>query len=280
MQPSPDHTGKLRVAMFQGPAATGDVTANVAAIDAAARRAATEGAAVLVTPEMSATGYNIGALSAQRAEPTDGPLHTAISSIAVKHHVAIIYGYPERSPTGNYNTVTAIGPDGKALGSHHKVHLYADLDRRLFRQGEHLVSQFELGGLTCGLAICYDIEFPELARAHADAGTEVLFVPTALMKPFEVVSHVVVPARAYENQFFVVYVNRCDVEDELHYCGLSCAVGPDGADLARAGAGEQLLLVDIDAAALITERSVNTNLADRRHDLYSIGHQHQPGRPR
>ena len=70
------------------------------------------------------------------------------------------------------------------------------------------------------------------------------------MSPFEVVSRIVVPARAYENQFFVVYVNRCDIEQELTYCGLSCAVGPDGTDLARAGGGEQLLVVDLDPAAL------------------------------
>jgi predicted amidohydrolase len=280
VQPSPDPAGTLRVALFQGPAAAGDVATNVAAIEAAAQQAAAEGAAVMVTPEMSATGYNIGALSTQRAEPPDGPLHTTMASIAVKHSMAIIYGYPERSADGNYNTVVAIGPAGETLGSHHKVHLYADLDRNLFRRGDNLVSQFDLSGLTCGLAICYDIEFPELARAHADAGTEVLFVPTALMRPFEVVSQVVVPARAYENQLFVVYANRCDTEDELHYCGLSCAVGPDGADLVRAAEGEELLLVDIDPTALAAERSVNTNLVDRRHDLYSAAHQQQSGKPR
>ena len=280
MQPTSDQTGTLRVALFQGPAVAGDVATNVAAIKAAAQRAAGQGAAVLVTPEMSATGYNIGALSGQRAEPPDGPLHTAIASIAVKHGVAVIYGYPERCPDGNYNTAVAIGRDGRVLRSHHKVHLYADLDRRLFVRGNDLVSQFELGSLTCGLAICYDIEFPELVRAHADAGTEVLFVPTALMKPFEVVSKAVVATRAYENQLFVIYVNRCDIEDELDYCGLSCAVGPDGGDLVRAGAGEELLLVDIDATVLTAERSVNTNLADRRDDLYCVGRQKQSKIPR
>jgi nitrilase len=107
-----------------------------------------------------------------------------------------------------------------------------------------------------------------LVRAHADAGTEVLFVPTALMRPFEVVGTTVVPARAYENQMFIAYVNRCDVEGELHYCGLTCAVGPDGVDLARAGAGEELLVVDIDPAALVAGRAINTHLRDRRGDLY------------
>jgi len=279
VQPTPDRT-TLRVALFQGPAGADDVVTNIAAIGAAAQSAAAAGAVVLVTPEMSATGYNIGELSAERAESPDGPLHAAIASVAVKHAMAIIYGYPERSPDGNYNTAVVIGPDGTTLATHHKVHLYADLDRSLFIRGDTLVTQFELGGLQCGLAICYDIEFPELGRAHADAGTEVLFVPTALMQPFEVVSRVVVPTRAYENQLFVVYVNRCDVEGELDYCGLSCAAGPDGADLVRGGPGEELLLVDIDPAALATERTINTNLADRRNDLYHAGHQRESGEHR
>jgi len=263
----------MRVALFQGPSAGGDVATNIAAIDRAARLTADAGAGIVVTPEMSATGYHIGALTARRAEPADGPLHRTIASIAVKHGVAIIYGYPEQYLGDIFNTVSAVGPDGKILGAHRKTHLYGDLDRSQFIAGDTLVSQFEFGGMTCGLAICYDIEFPEVARAHADSGTDVLFVPTALMAPFEVIGRVVVPARAYENQFYVVYVNRCDTEKELSYCGLSCVAGPDGADVVRAGAGEEFLVADIDPAELITGRAINTHLVDRRGDLYPVGQQ-------
>ncbi|MFH5206670.1 carbon-nitrogen hydrolase family protein [Antrihabitans sp. NCIMB 15449] len=258
----------MRAALYQGPHAPGDVEANVAAIAAAAARAAAAGADLLVTPEMSATGYNIGELSAQRAEPADGPLFDAVAEIARKHSIAIVYGYPETVEAGNYNTVAVVGPDGARIARHRKTHLYGDLDRGLFVEGDTLVTQFRLGDLTCGLAICYDIEFPEVARAHADAGTDVLLVPTGLMAPFEVVSRILVPARAYENQLFVAYVNRCDVENELSYCGLSCAIGPDGADLVRAGAAEELLIAEFDPAALTSGRTINTHLPDRRSDLY------------
>lgn len=260
----------MRVALFQGPSIGGDVGSNVAAIDRAAQHASAAGAGLLVTPEMSATGYNIGALCAQRAESPDGPLHELIAAVAVKHGVAIIYGYPERAPDGIYNAVSVIGADGTVLGAHRKTHLYGELDRRLFRPGNRLVSQFTVDGTTCGLAICYDIEFPEVARAHADSGTDVLFVPTALMTPFEIVSRIVVPARAYENQMFIGYVNRCDTEGRYTYCGLSCVAGPDGADVVRAGAGEELLVATVDPAALGAGRAINTHLADRRADLYPV----------
>jgi nitrilase len=266
----------MRVALFQGPASAGDVPANVEAIARAAQTAAARGSELLVTPEMSATGYNIGPLSGERAEPSDGPIRDMVAAVARDTGLAIIYGYPERVDGAVFNAVNVVGRDGSTLAHYRKTHLYGDLDRGLFSPGSELLAQFPLEGLTCGLAICYDMEFPELARAHADAGTDVLLAPTGLMSPFEVVSTVLVPARAYENQLYVVYVNRCDVEAELHYCGLSCAIGPDGADLARAGAAEELLIVDLDPDLLARSRAVNTHLADRRVDLYRMSDRRAP----
>jgi nitrilase len=223
---------------------------------------------------MSATGYNIGALSAQRAEPRDGPIFEAVAAIARSTGVAVLYGYPERADGTVYNAVTVVDAAGERVAHYRKTHLFGDLDRGLFAPGDELLVHLRLDGLTCGLAICYDMEFPEVARAHAAAGADVLLAPTGLMAPFEVVSRVLVPARAYENQLFTVYVNRCDVEEDLDYCGLSCAVGPDGADLARAGGGEELLVADLDPDVLARSRAVNTHLADRRCDLYQ-----RPDRP-
>jgi predicted amidohydrolase len=93
-------------------------------------------------------------------------------------------------------------------------------------------------------------------------------VPTALMHPFDAVARILVPARAVENQVFVAYANRSGREGDLHYCGQSCVVGPDGADLARAGRAEQLILADLDPARLSASRLANPYLADRRPELY------------
>lgn len=258
----------MRIAVLQGPASADTVDENLAAIAAAASSAADLGADLLVTPEMSATGYNIGELSAQRAENPVGPIATTVSELAQRHSIAIIYGYPEITDGGNHNTIVVVGPDGTQLARHHKTHLFGELDHSLFIAGDELVTQVDVGGISCGLAICYEVEFPELVRAHAVAGTDLLLVPTGLMRPFDVVSRTLVPARAYENQIFVVYANRCGSENGLDYCGQSCIVGPDGDDLARAGVGETLLIADVDPQALTTGRRDNTHLADRRIDLY------------
>jgi len=257
----------ITVGMFQGPQESGTVAENLAAIAAAARRAADAGCRVLVTPEMSATGYNIGTEIAARAESADGPIFQAVSTIARDTGIAVVYGYPEVAEGKPYNSVQVVDRDGAALAYYRKTHLYG-FDRDFFTPGAEWVTQFELDGVTCGLLICYDIEFPENARAHADAGTEWLVVPTGLMEPWSFVATHIVPARAYESQLFLSYVNRTGFENGLEYCGLSCTIAPDTTELSRGGRTEDLLITHIDPAAVAVSRAVNTHLGDRRRDLY------------
>ncbi|NMM85943.1 carbon-nitrogen hydrolase [Rhodococcus sp. SRB_17] len=266
----------VRAGLFQGPLTSSDsfasVEFNLDAIASAAQEAAASGANILVTPEMSATGYDIGELVSQRAEPADGPIFDSIAEIARSAGIAVVYGYPERVGRDIYNSVQAVGRDGRSLANYRKTHLFGAFDRGHYAAGDTLVVGFDLEGIRCGLLICYDVEFPEAVRAHADAGTQWLIVPTGLMMPFEHIAQHVVPARAYESQMFLTYVNRCGTETELTYCGLSCAISPDGRELTRASDGRELLFADISASSLAHSRSVNTHLDDRRLDLYSDLH--------
>ncbi|MUL63181.1 carbon-nitrogen hydrolase [Mycobacterium sp. CBMA 234] len=257
----------ITVGMFQGPGESGTVAENLSAIASAARQAADAGCHIVVTPEMSVTGYNIGAAVAERAEPADGTIFQAVREIARHTGIAIVYGYAEIAPGKPYNSVQVVDTTGQSLANYRKTHLYG-FDRDLFTPGEQWITQFELDGVTCGLLICYDIEFPENARAHADAGTQWLVVPTGLMEPWSFVATHIVPARAYESQLFLSYVNRTGVENGLEYCGLSCTIAPDTTELSRGGKAEQLLITHIDPAAVAVSRAINTHLSDRRRDLY------------
>jgi predicted amidohydrolase len=260
----------VRVALLQGPAETPDPQAGLAAVADAAARAAAAGARLLVTPEMSLTGYAIGAdRVAALAEPVPGPLTDRVAAIAAEHGLAIAVGLPVRTPAGVANTVVVVDSDGSLLAGYAKAHLYGDVDRDAFVPGDVGVVQFRLDGVVVGLLVCYDVEFPEAVRAHALAGTELLVVPTGLMDPYGHVGTVLVPARAYESQVFVAYTNRTGAEGEFVYCGASCVIAPDGTELARAGRGEELLVADVDPAVLTASRRVNTHLADRRPELYS-----------
>ncbi|CAM4120372.1 carbon-nitrogen hydrolase family protein [Nocardiopsis rhodophaea] len=281
MTSAPDRTGRradrgaadasptLRIALDQGAGPSGDVESALRRLDARARSAAEAGARLLASPEMSMTGYNIGADIDRLAEPADGPLHAEVARIAAATGVALLYGYPERENGRVFNTVRLVDGTGAPLAGYRKNHLFGSLDRDAFAPGDTPVVQATLDGLRLGLLICYDVEFPEMVRAHALAGTELLLVPTALMRPYTSVATTVLPARALENGLFVAYVNRCDREGELDYCGLSCLIGPDGGEILRAGADEELLVADVDAAALRETRAATPYLDDRRPELYA-----------
>jgi 5-aminopentanamidase len=260
----------MRIAVFQGPEEGGAPARNLERLEQAARRAAVDGVRLLIAPEMFLTGYDIGpAAVARLAEPVDGPSASAAAEIARRAGVALLYGYPERGADGRvYNAALLLDRDGRRLANHRKTHLFGDLDRDAFAPGQGEPTVAELDGTRLGILICYDVEFPENVRLLALQGVELLAVPTANMVPYAFVCRSLVPVRAYENHLFLAYANRCGREGGLEYLGLSCIVGPDGQDLARAGDGEELIAAELDLALLRDRPPLNPYLADRRPELY------------
>ncbi|WNI25891.1 carbon-nitrogen hydrolase family protein [Streptomyces sp. ITFR-16] len=258
----------LRTALLQSSGVPGSVAGSIEVLDDAARRAAADGARLLVAPEMFLTGYAIGDDVPRLAEAADGPGARAVAAVAVRHGLAVHYGYPERDGGLLYNSAQLIGPDGTALAHYRKTHLFGDFEQHWFTPGDLPVVQAELDGLRIGLLTCYDVEFPENVRAHALAGTDLLLVPTALMHPFDFVAASVVPVRAFESQLYIAYVNRAGTEGAFDFTGLSCLAAPDGTVGARAGRGSELVTGDVDPALLTASRAANPYLRDRRPGLY------------
>lgn len=236
----------------------------------AAGQAASEGAQLLVLPELFLTGYNIGgdALRAQ-AETVDGPAAAQAAAIARESGLALLYGYPERGADGRlYNSALLLGPAGDTRANYRKTHLFGDMERDVFSAGQEPFVLAEVAGLRIGLLICYDVEFPELVRGLAVRGAGLVAVPTALMRPYHFVPRMMLPVRAFENQVFLIYANRCGEESGMAYVGESCIVAPDGSVLARAGADETLLTATLDDAAMADSRAANTYLRDRQARHY------------
>ncbi|WP_027133958.1 carbon-nitrogen hydrolase family protein [Geminicoccus roseus] len=258
----------MRVRLFQGPLKAGTPAEN---LEHMAEVAARQEGGLLVSPEMFLSGYNIGREAAARlAEPVDGPSARRAAMIARATGTALLYGYPERGEDGQvYNAAILIDRTGRTLLNYRKCHLFTDLDRAMFQPGPAHAPVVELDGIRVGVLICYDVEFPEAVRALALEGAQLVAVPTALMQPYDVIARTIVPARAIENQVFIAYANHCGREGELDYCGLSCVVGPEGQDLARAGRGEEVVGAEIDLAILDRSRPLYTYLADRRPELYA-----------
>jgi 5-aminopentanamidase len=262
----------LKLALWQTAGYPADIPANLAALDAAARAASAAGAALLLCPECWLCGYNIGGVVLALAEPADGPSAQRIAAIAREHRLAIVYGYAERAHTGQderiFNSVQAIGPDGAVLAHYRKTHLFGPAERAAYQPGACFAAPFVFGGLRIGLLVCYDIEFPEAARSLALAGADLLLVPTALTDEYGTVPALLVPARAVENQLHVAYCNHAGVENGMRFLGRSCLIAPDGQPVVAAGAGEALIVGDIDLEVARASAKIYPYRADRRPELY------------
>jgi predicted amidohydrolase len=259
----------MKIALCQHPGVAGRKAEALAAMEAAARAAAAQGARLIVFPEMFLTGYAVaGAELARLAETADGPAAARAAGIAEAAGIALLYGYPEREGERIFNAARLIDRRGRTLAAYRKTHLYGEGEKRRFAPGARLAAA-ELEGLTIGILICYDVEFPEAVRALALAGCALVAVPTALLAPDDIVARTLVPARAFENQLYVAYAGLCGSEGETAYCGLSTVVAPDGRELARAGGGPELICAEIDPAAIPRSRAANPYLADRRPKLYA-----------
>ena len=257
----------MKIAIYQCEGKPACPEDNLKILRRSAQEAAGQGAQLLICSEMFLSGYNIGDTVFELAETADGSSMQKVAEIAREANIALLYGYPERFEEVVYNSALLLDHNGIPLANYRKTHLYGPEEHRLFQTGDYFVIA-DLEGLQVGILICYDLEFPEAVRALALAGAELIAVPTALMAPYCGVAQWVVPTRAYENQVFVAYANRCGHEADLHYCGLSCIVGPDGKDHARAGTAEGLLVAEINVAEMIASRRKNPYLSDLRSELY------------
>lgn len=255
----------MRIAGLQTRGTPGDVQANLAELDRAAHDAAARGVRLLITPELFLTGYDIGdAVHTLARQDLVGP----VSAIAAATGVAVVLGAPEHDGGHYYNTAYYIDGLGRVGARYRKTHLFGELDRHYFTAGEDLVRTVEHEGLTLALLICYDIEFPEPARAAALAGAHLIAVPTAQMTPFEFTADHLVRTRAWENQVYVAYINHDGNENTLTYVGRSSIVAPSGAVLDSVVHGTRLLVAEVSRHVVESAQRDNPYLHDRRPQMY------------
>ncbi|OAP34717.1 carbon-nitrogen hydrolase family protein [Sinorhizobium americanum] len=256
----------MKLAALQMKSVGGDIAANLVRIEGAASEAAAKGATLLVSPELGITGYGAGEAIRALAESAEGPTVETLRRISRDAGIAIIAGFAERAGTAVYNS--AVHVDGDASPTvYRKSHLYGGYERSLFAPAEPSTRLFEHRGVTCGMLICYDVEFPENVRRLASAGADAVLVPTALPAGWSgtfITDHMI-QTRAFENQVFVAYVNHCGSDAMFSFAGLSCIASPDGQVMAKANsADETLIFAEIDPQAFAISRAENTYLKDLR----------------
>lgn len=257
----------MRIALLQAEVCH-DIDRCLDLLDGHLSAAKAQGAALLVTPEMWAGGYNIAPHKLRDHAAQFDQIAAQIGQIVARHEIALVIGCAAPAADKPHNMALAFDAAGHQVAHYAKCHLFSGLDQERFTPGDALSSVFELAGMQVGLAICYDIEFPETARTLALRGAQLIVVPTANMTPYESVNHRLIPARAEENGVFVAYANLCGAEGNLTYCGLSCLCGPGGDTLAIAGAEAEMILADIDPAHVKDTQQKRPFLKDRRDEIY------------
>jgi deaminated glutathione amidase len=259
----------MRVAVAQ--VRSGDDKAvNLDRIRAAVAEAAASGAELVVCPEAAMHDFGPPDLPlAPVAEPLDGPFVTSLADIAGEHHVTVVAGMfepVEGDATRAYNTVVALGPTGDLLGRYRKQHLYDALgwleSDRLVAGGTDELLVVPCGGMQVGVMTCYDLRFPELARALVDAGATVLAVPSAWVDgpAKETQWATLAAARAIEN---VCYVAAA-AQPPPTYAGCSRIVDPMGASVASLAEAAGVVVADVSAERVELCRRRMPSLANRR----------------
>ncbi|MGW8195246.1 MAG: carbon-nitrogen hydrolase family protein [Desulforhopalus sp.] len=217
-------------------------------------QAAERGMDLIAFPEMFMGLPGDGITPAALAQPLDGQFVTALSALAAEYSIAIICGCWESDHTNPHkaaNIAIALGPDGSLIARYHKIHLFDALNVReskTMTAGHTPPPVFTLNGLKVGLAICYDLRFPELFRNLAQRGAEAVLVPSAWYAGPLKEDHwlTLLKARAVENTLYVCGINLCGGS----FSARSAIVDPFGATLA--GSGEQEALV----CARLTQKRV------------------------
>jgi predicted amidohydrolase len=179
-----------------------------------------------------------------------------------------VIGFPETDPGRDalYDSVSLISNDGRVVACYRKIHLFGE-EHRYFAPGDQL-TVVPLGDCSAGAMICFDVEFPEVARILALRGAQVLIVSSANMKPFETHQKAYLQTRALENHAFVALVNRVGSEEDVEFFGGSGVCDPFGRFLCHAGDGEQLLFADIDLSLIEQSQAPLSYLSNRRPELY------------
>ena len=221
---------------------------------------------LVVLPEAFARDFGEpGSDLAPYAETLDGPFASRLRELGASTGSAWLGGMFEVAPDPARPLNTLVLAEGDQVTAYRKIHLYDSFghqESRTVTPGSLEPARSSLRGFPLGLMTCYDLRFPELARALVLEGAEALVVPSAWVAGERKVEHwrTLLRARAIENTVWVVGVGQ----PGPRYTGHSLVVAPDGDVVVEAGEGPAVLDAVLDRAAVTEVRRTNPSLANRR----------------
>lgn len=281
----------LRVGLIQQ-ANTADHTDNKARLKVAIRKAATQGAELIVLQELHNGLYFCQTEDVQifdQAEPIPGPSTEEFGALAKELGIVLVLSLFERRAAGLYhNTSVVLEKDGTIAGKYRKMHIPDDpayYEKFYFTPGDLGFEPIETSVGTLGVLVCWDQWYPEAARMMALAGAEVLIYPTAIGfessdDPSEQQRQsdawqLVQRGHAVANGLPVVTVNRVGYEEDpsgqtngIRFWGRSFVAGPQGELLTEFGQEEEVRVIEVNLTRSESVRRWWPFLRDRRIDFF------------
>ena len=253
-----------------------DKNKNLEVAEGFIRQAAEGGADVISLPEMWNCPYS-NAYFREYAEPADGPTVEFLSKLSAELGVYLIGGtIPELDGERVYNTAFCFDKKGDLIGRHRKVHLFdVELKGKLsFRESDTLTAGDTMTILDTeyckiGVAICYDVRFPEWFRKMALAGAELIVLPAAFnMTTGPAHWDLLVRTRAMDNQVYFAANSPARNDEGYIAYGHSCIADPWAEFIAHADEKECVIFGDIDLERMKNIRQQLPLLKHRRENLY------------
>ncbi len=268
----------MKLALVQQPAGP-DRAANLARGLAAARRAAADGARLVAFAELAFDAFHPQRPATPEtlalAEPVPGPTTEAFADFARETRTVVVLNVFERDGDRTFDSSPVIDADGTLLGTTRMVHIteYACFhEQGYYAPGDRGVPVYDTAVGRVGVAICYDRHYPEVMRALAVAGAQLVVVPQAgaVGEWPDGLYEAELRVAAFQNGYFTALCNRVGREPELDFAGESFVCSPSGEVLARAGQGtEEVLLCDVDLEEVEASHARRLFLRDRRPELYA-----------
>ncbi len=222
---------------------------------------------IICFPELFTTGYDLRNVK-MLAEMIPGPTIEKMSQIS-KDNFIVIGTILETREQKYYNTAFILGKNGNVIGTYSKIHLFSPMLEKEFLMPGNRIPTFtipELDNLTIGIAICYDLRFPEIFRKMALDGAQAIIVPSEFPSPKRDTWIILSKARAIENQLFIIGTNRVGEGRTERFFGSSIITNGDHSEIM--GENEEIKVLKIDFNSLIKIRQKLPLLNDRRSDLY------------
>jgi omega-amidase len=271
---------KLKIALIQFLSSTSKQQ-NITRACELIRQAASNGARLIVLPEIWNSPYGVKYFSQYAETIPNGETIQALSNCARQSKIYLVGGsIPERDGDKLYNTSTVFNPNGELLGKFRKIHLF-DIDipgKITFKESDALSPGQQLFTFDIdqqyriGIAICYDLRFPLLASLYSNRQCHILLYPGAFnMTTGPAHWELLLRSRALDNQMYVAGISPAhDEQADYKAWGHTTLVDPWGTVIQKCEMNEEIIYGDIDMEHLNTIRKQLPYLSQQRNDIYTL----------